>query len=190
MGLLNRGFWASVACLLHFGNAQRGSLRAHLHALPPRPRAARGRRLRARDRAAGRGRPPRPREDLDPRGAWPCLLPLRPLRPGRRRVRGRGRVPPGQRLRPLLPRPRPQQDRPEAPRPPPPRPRLELAARSPRLPLLPPPAGRVGVSAASWRGAVWPPRGAVQPASSFPASADTARLASSPVLHRPESSGI
>src|SRR6476646_7437636 len=42
------------------------------------------------------------------------------FRPGRGRVRRRRRVPPGRRLRPLLPRPRAQQDRPEAPRPPPP----------------------------------------------------------------------
>ena len=48
-----------------------------------------------------------------------------------------------QRLRPLLPRPRPQQDRPEAPRPPPLGAGLEPAPRPARLPLLPPPTRRL-----------------------------------------------
>ena len=56
------------------------------------------------------------------------------------RVRGRRRHPPGQRLRPLLPRPRAGQDRRDRARPPPPGARRQPAPRAARLPLLPRPA--------------------------------------------------
>ena len=48
---------------------------------------------------------PRARQDLDPRGARPRLLPLAPLRGGARGVRGGRRARADQRLRAVLPRP-------------------------------------------------------------------------------------
>ena len=59
----------------------------------------------AGDRAARRGGPAGAGEELGPRGARPRLLPQPPVRRGGDGVRGRRRALPGQRLRPLLPRP-------------------------------------------------------------------------------------
>ena len=59
------------------------------------------------------------------------------------RVQGRRRGPPGQRLRPLLPRPGALEDRRHRARPPSPGAGLEPAARARRLPLLPRPAQRL-----------------------------------------------
>ena len=64
-----------------------------------------------------RARSHRARQDLDPRGARPRVLPLGPLRRRARGVRGGRRALPGQRLRPLLPRPGAREDRPPRGRP-------------------------------------------------------------------------
>ena len=70
-----------------------------------------GRRDPARARARARAG-----QELDPRGARARVLPLRPLRAGGRGVRGGRRALPGERLRPLLPRPLAREDRPRRPR--------------------------------------------------------------------------
>ena len=69
-----------------------------------------------RPRPARQGARPGARQDLDPRGAGPGVLPLRRLRGGARGVRGGRRARADERLRAVLPRPRADAARARPPR--------------------------------------------------------------------------
>ena len=92
--------------------------------------------------AAREGGPAGAREELDPRGARPRLLPQPPLRRGGDASSRPWSSAPGQRLRPLLPRPGAEPDRPARPRTPPPGAGRQPAARRDGLPHLPASAWR------------------------------------------------